>query len=214
MMKIRAIVIVITGILLGFLVVIQARSFSDVQGLVRRDTRANIFRELQILKTTNKNLEDEIVDLEDQLAKASDQEQALKAIKAEIEKDEIIAGHVDIQGPGVEVTIQQDVPMIWMTDLINDLWSAGAEAISVNNIRITNSTMGFDTLPNGQIALNGVILTAPYHFQAIGEPKILFEAVSQPQGIIQRLNESLQAKGAKIEVTVDKKDLIIMQKVL
>ncbi|MFO0780900.1 MAG: DUF881 domain-containing protein [Candidatus Gracilibacteria bacterium] len=208
--KYHDLTIIITGILLGFLVVLQSRSFGGVQDKLARDSRANVFREIQILKTTNENLGEEIADLEVQLAKASDQELALKALQDEIVKDKIIAGHVDVNGPGVELTIKNNLPALWFTDIVNELWSAGAEAISVNDVRLTNSSVGFDTLPNGQISLNGVILTAPYHFRGIGEKKVLSEALSQPGGIVQRIKESV----AGAEITIDQKDVIPMEKVL
>lgn len=208
--KYHDLTIIITGILLGFLVVLQSRSFGGVQDKLARDSRANVFREIQILKTTNENLGEEIADLEVQLAKASDQELALKALQDEIAKDKIIAGHVDVSGPGIELTIKNNLPALWFTDIVNELWSAGAEAISVNDVRLTNSSVGFDTLPNGQISLNGVILTAPYHFRGIGEKKVLSEALSQPGGIIQRIKDSV----AGAEIIIDLKDIILMEKVL
>src|SRR5258708_1475789 len=99
--KYHDLTIIITGILLGFLVVLQTRSFGSVSDRVRRDSLANVFREIQILKNTNENLGDEIIDLEAQFAKASDQEQALKGIQDEIKKDKIIAGQITVSGPGV-----------------------------------------------------------------------------------------------------------------
>ena len=206
-MRNKSIAILVTGVLLGFLVVLQARSFNDVQGLTQRDTRANIFRELQILKTTNENLSDEISDLSNQLQKASNQEQAIKGIEDEIQKDRLIAGQVDIAGNGIEVTIKQNVPVLWMTDMINELWTAGAEAISVNNIRLINSTVGFDTLPGGQISLNGVVLTAPYTFDAIGDKKTLLPSLDQPQGIVQRLKEAIPG----VDIATEAKDRIVMK---
>ncbi len=153
---------------------------------------------------------DEITDLEDQLGKASNQEQALKAIQDEIKKDKIIAGHLDVTGPGIEITVKNNLSAIWFTDIVNEMWSAGAEAVSVNNIRLTNTTIGFDTLPNGQISLNGVILSAPYHFDAIGDRKTLSEAMSQPGGIIQRIKDNTPG----VEIGLDQKDVITMEKVL
>lgn len=209
-LKDRTFAVVITGIALGLLIVSQARSFQNVQGLATRDSRANIFRELKILKTTNVNLQNEISDLEEQLAKASDQQQSLGLIEEQIQKNRMIAGYVDITGPGVEVVLNQEVPVIWMTDMVNELWAAGAQAVSVNDIRLTESTIGFDILPNKQISLNGVILTAPYHIQAIGESKTLLESLKQPQGIIQRFQEALPKSGIDAAI----KEKIVMQKVL
>jgi len=207
--KYRDLTIIITGILLGFLVVLQARSFSNIQNITR-DSQANVFQEIQILKTTNENLADEITNLENQLSKASNQEQALNSIQDEIQKDKIIAGQVDIAGPGIELTVKNELAGIWFTDIENELWAAGAEAVSVNDIRLTNTTAGFDTLPNGQISLNGVILTAPYHFDAIGDKKTMTEALGQTAGIIQRIKGSVP----NVDIAVDPKDLIQMQKVL
>lgn len=208
--KYRDLTIIITGILLGFLVVLQSRSFGGVQDRISRDSRANVFREIQILKNTNENLSDEISDLEDQLGKASNQEQALKGIQDEIKKDRMIAGHLNVTGPGVELSIKNTLPALWFTDIVNELWSAGAEGVSINNIRLTNTTAGFDTLPNGQISLNGVILTAPYHFDAIGDKKTLSEALSQSGGIIPRIKEAVPG----VEIGLDQKDLILMEKVI
>jgi uncharacterized protein YlxW (UPF0749 family) len=128
----------------------------------------------------------------------------------EIKKDQMIAGDVDVQGPGVELSVNNNLAGIWLTDIVNELWSAGAEAVSVNGIRLTNSTVGFDTLPSGQISLNGAILSSPYLFDAIGDGITLNEALSQSSGIIQRI------KGATpgVDISLDQKDTIQMQKVL
>lgn len=202
--------IIFTAILLGFLVALQARVFSAFQGTVGRDTGANIFREIQILKDTNENLLEEIENLEGQLVQFSDRALALKAIQDEITKNQILAGHTDVAGIGVEFVIKRNISVIWLTDVVNELWSAGAEAVSVNNIRLTNSTIGFDTLPNGQISLNGSLLTSPYIVHAIGDSKTLYESLTQPEGILNRLKRSIDIIG----ITVEEKELIKMEKVL
>jgi uncharacterized protein YlxW (UPF0749 family) len=67
----------------------------------------------------------------------------------------------------------------------------GAEAVSINNIRFIDVTNGFDTIPNGEIVLNGSILKAPYVFEAIGDKTTLKAALVQPQGILQRMSQNL-----------------------
>ncbi len=208
-MKYRALFIILTGVLLGFLVVLQTRSFGNVKDIIRRDSRTNIFHEIQILKNTNQNLRETVLELETRLAQVSNQEEALRAIKDEIIRDRIIGGGVDVSGPGIEMWVKRNIPLFWLTDIVNELFSSGAEAVSINNIRLTNTTVGFDILPNGQIALNGVILATPFHFQAIGERKVLLKALNQPQGIVQRIKESLP----NVEVSVEQKDSITMQNV-
>ncbi len=209
-MRERQVTILITSALLGVLIVIQARSFTDLTNIVGRDSRTNIFHEIQILKKTNETLEDETKDLQDQLDKAMDQGKALQGIQEEIEKYTILAGHINISGPGLWLEVGKDLKMIWLTDMVNELFAAGAEAVSINGIRLTDTTNGFDTIPNGQILLNGVILKAPFVFEAIGDKKTLEAALTQPEGILVRLTQSLGAVDYKIE----QKDLITMQKLL
>jgi len=206
----RQLMILITSVLVGFLIVMQARSFTDVTTMVGRDTRADVFREIKILKTTNENLSGEINDLEDQLNKMSDNEKALEGIRQEIEKYRLLTGRVNVAGPGISLAINNDIKAIWLTDIVNELFNAGAEAVSVNGIRLTDASGGFDTIPNGQIVLNGAILKKPFVFTAIGDKKVLQDALEQPQGILQRLSQSLGG----VEVSLEAKDQVTMEKVL
>ena len=105
----RELSLLITSIVVGLLIAVQSRAFTDVASVFGRDTRADAFRELQILKKSNEKLEDEISDLQDQLFKANDQEESLKAIREEIEKYEMLSGRRDVSGPGVSVTINGKV---------------------------------------------------------------------------------------------------------
>ncbi len=200
--------ILLTAVALGILIIVQARSYEEVSDVISRNTRSDVFREIKILKTTNETLGDEIDDLQEQLDKISNNQEALDSVKAEIEKYRILTGRVDVSGSGVTMKIDGDIKAIWLTDIVNELFSAGAEAVSVNSIRLTNKTIGFDTIPNGQLLLNGVILNKPYEISAIGEKTVLKEALKQPEGIIERMNRSFS--DAVIELV--EKDFIKMEK--
>lgn len=206
----RQLSILLTAVLLGVLIVIQSRSFTDLTEVVGRDSRANAFSEIQILKKTNGDLQDEIVGLERELEKTNNQEKALEGVNQEIDKYKILSGQVDISGPGVDLKINSAVKAIWLTDIVNELFSAGAEAVSVNGIRLTDSNAGFDTIPNGQIVLNGSILKTPFEFTAIGDKKTLADSLSQPGGILQRLQQSF----GTVDYTLDQVDLVKMGKVI
>ncbi|HMR01328.1 MAG TPA: DUF881 domain-containing protein, partial [Candidatus Gracilibacteria bacterium] len=154
--KKREVSMLLTAVLLGFLIVLQARSFEDVSDVINRNNRSDVFREIQILKDTNDQLRDEIDDLEDQLVKVSNNQDALESVREEIDQYEALTGKIDVSGPGVHVQISGDIQALWLTDMVNELLSAGAEAVSVNSIRLTNKTTGFDTIPSGQIMVNSV----------------------------------------------------------
>ncbi len=206
----RQLSILLTSVVVGFLILLQARSFTDATDLIGRDSRADVFREIKVLKNTNEKLTDEIKELEDQLAKTGDNEKAMESIRSEIEKYRILTGRVDVQGPGIEMTVSGNLKAIWLTDIANELFDGGAEAVSVNGIRLTDATRGFDTIPNGQILLNGSILKTPFEISAIGDRVVLQEVVEQPHGIIQRMQQSV----AGFSVKVTQKDLVFMDKVL
>ncbi len=209
-MKKRELSLLVTSILAGILIFMQGKAFSGVDQAARRESRTDIFREIQILKNTNDNLDDEVKELEDKFSKMSNQGNALQVVADEIEKYRLLNGQVSIMGPGIRLTIDGDLKAIWLTDIANELFSAGAEAVSINGIRITESNAGFDTIPNGQIMINSVIIKSPYDIEAIGERKTLADALSQPQGIIQRMKENLR----DVSTNLLQKDLVSMEKVI
>ena len=192
----RKYLIGIIAVLLGILVTAQGRSFENVD-LILRDGGDNIFQELTIMKATNVALRREIEDLESVLNRINDRSLAIETIQTEMEKYKQLSGNVPVFGEGIVVKINAELTTPWVIDLINELFSVGAQAVNINNIRITNKTVGFDTLPQGQILINGNILSAPYTFEAIGDGKKLLEILELPGGIFDRMEANL--KGVQIE---------------
>ena len=192
----RKYLIGIIAVLLGILVTAQGRSFENVD-LILRDGGDIIFQELTIMKATNVALRREIEDLESVLNRINDRSLAIETIQTEMEKYKQLSGNVPVFGEGIVVKINAELTTPWVIDLINELFSVGAQAVNINNIRITNKTVGFDTLPQGQILINGNILSAPYTFEAIGDGKKLLEILELPGGIFDRMEANL--KGVQIE---------------
>lgn len=207
--SVRTILLVITGLLLGFLVINQARYFETYVASVGRDRNEDVFRQIQILKTSTKELSEEVKNLERQLEQISGDVQALESINIEIEKNEIIAGEVDVFGPGIKIEIDADLTEIWFIDLTNELFTNGAEAVSVNNIRLTGKTIGFDTLPNDQVMINNVILNRPYIFSAIGDESTIADTLKMAGGILDRMQNAIE----NFDYTITEKSRIEMKKV-
>lgn len=183
----RRIGILGVGILLGVLVMIQWVSYKKVAAITARDTAANIFSELTILKNTNQNLREEIEALNNQLDKSSNRFLAHQAILEEIEKNWLLTGEREVQGPGIKINIRANIEAIWLVDLVNELWSAGAEAIAVNGIRLTSETIGFEPVQGNQIILGEYLLSQPYKIEAIGDKQILEQALTQAGGMVGRI---------------------------
>lgn len=204
----RTVVIGITSLILGFFVIVQWRSFGLLQDQ-HRDIHKNIFREIQILKETNQNLKTEIETLNQTLEETSNQALALQSIESEINKYKILGGAADIEGPGIIITIDSDVDALWLVDLVNELSSAGAEAISINDLRLTDDTQGFEILPQGQVFLHVNTLEKPYIFKTVGEPNELKNVILQKGGIYDRMKD----KYPLLNLTVNTQERITMKKI-
>lgn len=183
----RAGIMLGTGLLMGGLFSFQSKSVSQANAIYNRESRINVFREIQVVKQGNQNLTDQITELQKELADSNDKETVLNGIKDEILKYQVLSGQLPAKGPGITVDISGDLEALWFTDLVNELYSAGAEAISIDGIRINPENLGFDTIPNGQILLGGDILAAPYHFEVIGDSKTLSGSINQVGGILARI---------------------------
>ncbi len=200
----RKIYIFVIAILLGSFIIIEGRSFDLVNNIILRDSKSDVFKEIKVLKEENQNLRDEAKDLENTLASLSDQDSAVKTIQDEIEKYNKLSGDLSIYGPGISISVNGKITSPWMVDLINELFHAGAQAISLNGIRITNESSGFDTLPKGQIYLDGSILSPPYVFNAIGEAITLKNSLSATGGIFDRI----KATFGGISLSLEQKDVL------
>ena len=205
-MKDRENYIFIIAIIFGFLLIIQNRSYDNVNELFTRDVSSNIFQEIKTLKDGNTDLRNEVNNLEGLTIQLSDQNLALKAIEEEIKKYKKLNGKSPIYGSGVRIEIQADIDSNWLVDFINELFNSTAQAVSINGIRITKQTAGFDVLPKGQIFLNGSILTAPYVFEAIGEGSSILGILELPGGIFDRIEASFQ----EVEIKTELKELVEM----
>ncbi len=185
----------------------QNRSFQSVSDTLVRDNQGNIFQEIRILKAKNLDLRKDMEDLESTLQQLDDQNSTLNVVDDEIEKYRKLSGESPIFGPGLEVKVDGNITMPWFIDLNNELSMAGAEVISINEIRITNETAGFDTLPKGEIMIHGQILAPPFVFKAIGDATVIRTALEVPGGFLSRLKNSFSGIG----ISVEKKEVIYMQ---
>lgn len=207
----RKTTLIITGLIIGTFVTLQARSFGSITDvLVGRDSHTNVFQEIQLLLQTNANLEEEITDLEANLDQLSNRTSALVAIEEEITKYKVLDGQIDVNGQGLEIEISDNVETIWLVDLVNELFAGGAEAVSINDIRLTNYTHGFDTLPQGQILFNGNILKTPLLIKAISDSETLKSILDQPKGIIDKLYEN----HANLKISIREKEMIEIPRVI
>jgi len=107
-------------------------------------------KELLEEKKNNENLRARNEELEKQLAQyidaAGNNKQIEESIKEQLTRARMLAGLVDVQGPGVEIVLDdgeydyQKVYDIDLLKLVNELRAAEAQAISINGERIVAMT--------------------------------------------------------------------------
>jgi uncharacterized protein YlxW (UPF0749 family) len=118
---------------------------------------------------------------------------------------EMLAGTIEVQGPGVIVELQT-VPGkgpildrdLWQ--VVNELLAAGAEGIAVNGQRLT-ALSGIRTVDQRTLIYK-TMTAAPYEIAAIGDPQVLESALRLRAGVVDQLNRY------GIQVTIVRSDKI------
>lgn len=100
-----------------------------------------------------------------------------RLLSASLDRLGVATGATAVQGPGVKVVVDDapnpasDQELVFDEDLqklANALWSAGAEAISVNGQRLTN--LSAIRKAGDSITVNFTSISPPYTFLAVGNP--------------------------------------------
>lgn len=104
-----------------------------------------------------------------------------------------LIGNLSVSGSGVEITIDtsktSDITAITLLQLINDLNSAGAEAISINDNRIVNMTDLMD-INKEYILVDSNCVSSPYVIKAIGNISKLRTTMNLENSTISKLRKN------------------------
>lgn len=142
--------------------------------------------------------------------KKQSNDETAELLQQELDQINMILGKTDVQGQGVIITINkvesEDVPAISAIDLqliVNSLKNAGAEAISINNERIINTTDIVD-IADLYIKINAQRILAPYEIKAIGDQTYLESGLLGNGGIV----DELRSVGEDIKIEKNNKVVI------
>ena len=176
----------------------------------------------EILKTSEKydNLLDELDKLEKELEKvranSTSSNSELAILEESIKEKNIALGLTEVTGSGIKIVLNDgnytsltanasdllvhDGDIIYV---LNELFNAGAEAISVNGQRIISTTA--IECDGNVIKVNGTKMGAPFEITAIGYPEQL-AGIGRPGGTI----KYLESRG--VIVTLNKQNLVTIPK--
>jgi len=150
---------------------------------------------IETLSAGNVELNDGLADLTEQIR---DYERAelqgrsvLELTQENVDGLATFAGLRGVEGQGIVIEIDGSFDPTAVNDLIFELRNAGAEAIAVDDVRITAGSVA--VLGTGAIEIDGVALGRAITISAIGSPPGLRSAIERPGGILTLLQQSIDA---------------------
>lgn len=179
--------------------------------------RDSVLRMKQRYENTDKQLKNKEKELENLINAVAKNDVNIKNQNDELNRLNKIIGLTEVEGEGVIVTLADGIApensllvadyLVHDYDLIfvvNELFNAGAEAISINGVRIV-STSGI-TCAGNIIKINDEKVGTPFKIKAIGSKDMLYGSLKRSGGYLDNL------ENAGVEVEVTRKDLITIDR--
>lgn len=190
----HSLVLLLPAVLFGLLVSVQWRTQAERNELTVRyntpllDAASTLQNEQNALKAQLAALRAELDRIQ---ANASTQSDAAKDLQARIDSLKAVAGLNERSGDGVEVILDdargaaaaKDIEKSIchntdLTDIVNQAWRGGAEAIAVNEERIVGSSSIYCV--GSTIMVNGTLMSPPFRVVVIGPQNELLATYDDP----------------------------------
>ena len=210
------IIYLLIGVFLGLYLKTGKEFFEPLSINKMKETSTKIKNLKAEINSINEELEKQDKKLETLEKLVKNDSEFLKFLKDEKVFYEMISGDVDLEGAGIVLTITEEsvdrpvkrTDVIHDSDLlriINDLRTSGAEAISINDLRVYSRT---GVKCNGPVVrLNGRTKGAPFIIKAIGNSDKLYSAIKSP-GTFASILETINP----IKLEIEQKEKVLVKK--
>lgn len=193
-------------VVLGIMLAVQFRTTQDIRSSIPYQRVEDLSQRLAQTEKERDGLLKEVHELR--------QVSGSEASSKEAELIKMSAGMLAVEGPGIIITIDDskrvskpgENPNLYLIHdddilkVINELWAAGAEAMSINEQRLIASSEIRCAGPT--LSVNNVRYSPPYDIRAIGDPQTLENALKMRGGVV----ETLQFWG--IQITIKPQELV------
>ena len=150
---------------------------------------------IETLTARNRELRAGLADIREQLREyqvsGPQGQSALQVSREDLRRITAFGGLAPVDGQGIVMDVDGDLDAIALNDLINELRNAGAEAISVDAVRVTARSVAIEGPRSLQV--DGVDIGRRFTLRAIGSPDGLLSAMQRPGGIITQLKLFISA---------------------
>lgn len=233
--KIVAITLGAMCLLLTMAIVVQYKTVQDANKIVGSNSaNSELKSEVLAWKEKYDNAYKELSREEKKLEKARKTASKKNSTSADSERElktlNVMIGTTDVTGQGIEITIADNSSVtsdsvgvfgnisdylihdMDLLTILNELKNAGAEAISINNQRVTNATSV--TCDGNVVLVNDQKISSPFTIKAIGSQEALLGAIQRPGGYVETLEKYGLVSNVekKNKITIDKYDGIVNYK--
>jgi uncharacterized protein YlxW (UPF0749 family) len=116
---------------------------------------------------------------------------ALEVSREDLRRITAFGGLAAVEGEGLILDVEGDLDAIALNDLLNELRNAGAEALAVDDIRITHRSVAVQGPTS--LLIDGFEVDRSFSLLAIGSPEGLLATIERPGGIIAQLQQFIDA---------------------
>lgn len=227
--NIRKVLIGIICCILAMAITLQIRTMANsdpkaTQSFANDELRDKLLEWEDKYKSATQDLEQTTLALKKAREQGTNYDSISQEKSAELKRNNMMLGLTDVTGEGVIITASDGQAKGLATDnfsqylihegdlreIVSELSNAGAEAISINDQRIINSTC--IVCAGNIISINGEKVSSPFIIKAIGNQERLY-AIDRPGGYLQIMREYTNVDIKKSDnVEIKKYDGAITQK--
>lgn len=197
--------------LFGFLMVVALRNAPPADPTTNVPERSRLASLIEREQSRTQQLREETRQLQDAIDGVQERASGTDDLAKQLDTAREHAGLEPVSGPGLVVTLTdsslEEAPSGNRNDLlihsgdvhavVNGLWGAGAQAISVNGERIV-ATSALLCVGN-TLLINGTVHSPPYEFLAIGPPDELREGY-ESDPLVERFADDAEEFGLGFDV--------------
>ena len=178
------VIFILTAVIFLQFKTINQTDITSLENMREDELRTEISNFKQKIEEVSKEIQDTNNKIKEYEEVINTDKEASEILAKELEQQNNILGKNDVKGNGVVITLTdtktQKISGEDIRELLNELKSAGAEAISINGQRIVYDSYVID-IEATYISVNGERLVSPYEVKAIGNPTYLESGLSKKQ---------------------------------
>lgn len=192
--------IMVVCLIVGIMLSVQFRTTENYNNEITRESRyEDLTIKLNKVTEERDSLAREVVNLREKMSTNQDDDAARADIQEELRRANMVAGLLPVQGPGIIVTVDDSTRNVQpgenpnhllvhdldILQIVNEMRASGAEAISVNDERLTS--MSEIRCAGTTILVNYNKVAPPFVIKAIGDPEMLASGLNIKGGYLESL---------------------------